>query len=138
MTIPKAKVQDFADQLLHTDCAMIAQNSSHVVLSVRVSREFLAANHSMLLCLSEAACGNKALPAKILAVPDKPRSARIPRALNGLLTAVSTIGAITLAWGLVGSVAAGAWHSSPTVVYERCGLGNIINATPNLRPEVIW
>ena len=95
-TLPKAKVQDIAEQLLQTDCAMIAQNKSHIVVALRLSRQSLAANHDMLLCLSEAACGSP-LP------PPKPRPSALPKPLNSILAITSGIGAALLAWGILGT-----------------------------------
>jgi hypothetical protein len=80
-----ARVEDLAEALLHTDVDAIAANDTHIVLTVRVSREFLRENHSFLAHLSDFAAGAD-LPKRQAPrpAPEVPIVAPKPRATSRL------------------------------------------------------
>ena len=54
---PRAELHQFAAELLKIDLALIEENETHVVISLRVPRQYIARNHDFLAVLSDLAGG---------------------------------------------------------------------------------
>lgn len=79
-----ARVEDLADVLLQTDIDAIAANDTHVVFTVRLSRQFLRDNHYFLAAISDLAGGADLSNRQPPPAPEVPIAAPKPRARSRL------------------------------------------------------